>query len=57
MDLGQKDIDQLIENCKKNKAGLEDVKAFEDKKPTFDLLTIAAQQIDTEAMIGGKDDW
>ena len=30
MELGQKEIDELIENCKKNNAGLHDVKGFED---------------------------
>lgn len=57
MELGQKKIDELIENCKKNNAGLSDVKGFEDKKPTVNLLEIMASQVDKEALIGGKDDW
>lgn len=57
MELGQKEIDELIENCKKNNAGLHDVKGFEDKKPTINLLEIMASQVDKEALIGGKDDW
>lgn len=57
MELGQKEIDELTENCKKNNAGLSDVKGFEDKKPTVNLLEIMASQVDKEALIGGKDDW
>ena len=57
MELGQKEIDELIENCKKNNAGLSDVKGFEDKQPTIDLLSIVASSIDQEKLIGGKDDW
>lgn len=57
MELGQKEIDELIENCKKNNAGLHNVKGFEDKKPTVNLLEIMASQVDKEALIGGKDDW
>ena len=57
MNLGQNEIDALIDNCKNNKAGLEDVKGFEDKQPTIDLLSIVASLIDKEEFIGGKDDW
>ena len=57
MNLGQNEIDALIDNCKNNKAGLEDVKGFEDKQPTIDLLSIVASSIDQEELIGGKDDW
>lgn len=57
MSLGQNEIDALIDNCKNNKAGLEDVKGFEDKQPTVNLLEIMASQVDKEALIGGKDDW
>ena len=57
MNMGQNEIDALIDNCKNNKAGLEDVKGFEDKQPTIDLLSIVASSIDQEERIGGKDDW
>ena len=57
MNLGQNEIDALIDNCKNNKAGLEDVKGFEDKQPTIDLISIVASSIDQEEFIGGKDDW
>ena len=57
MILGQNEIDTLIDNCKNNKAGLEDVKGFKDKQPTIDLLSIVASSIDQEELIGGKDDW
>ena len=51
MNLGQNEIDALIDNCKNNKAG------FEDKQPTIDLLSIVASSINQEDLIGGKDDW
>ncbi len=53
-----KEVKSLLENCEKNKAGLEEVKPFEDKKPEVDLLSIAvAAAGGKEAFTGGKDDW
>lgn len=52
------DLKNLLKNCENNKAGLEDIKAFEDKKPEVDLLSIAAAEaVKNESLIGGKDDW
>ena len=51
MSLGQNEIDALIDNCKNNKAGLEDVKGFEDKQPTIDLLSIVASSINQEDIL------
>lgn len=54
----EKEIEQLLKNCEKNKAGLEEVKGFEDKKPEVDLLSVAVQLAGgEEALIGGKDEW
>lgn len=54
---GEDAVDQLVENCKKLKASLKDVKGFEDLKPQVDLLQEIAEIVDREEYIGGKDEW
>lgn len=54
---GEDAVDQLVENCKKLKASLKDVKGFEDLKPQVDLLQEIAETVDREEYIGGKDEW
>lgn len=54
---GEDAVDKLVENCKKLKASLKDVKGFEDLKPQVDLLQEIAETVDREEYIGGKDEW
>lgn len=54
---GEDEVDKLVENCKKLKASLKDVKGFEDLKPQVDLLQEIAEIVDKEEYIGGKDEW
>ena len=54
---GESEIDKLVENCKKLKASLKDVKGFEDLMPQIDLLQEIAETVDREEYIGGKDEW
>ena len=54
---GESGIDKLVENCKKLKASLKDVKGFEDLMPQIDLLQEIAETVDREEYIGGKDEW
>lgn len=54
---GEDAVDRLVENCKKLKASLKDVKGFEDLKPQVDLLQEIAEIVDKEEYIGGKDEW
>lgn len=54
---GEDEVDKLVENCKKLKASLKDVKGFEDLKPQVDLLQEIAETVDKEEYIGDKDEW
>ena len=58
MQFNKNDVDMLIENCERNKAGLENVKPYEDIQPKTDLLSIAIAALGNyEDRIGGKDEW
>ena len=57
-DQAKDEVEKLLKNAEKANAGLEDVKGFEDKTPTIDLLSIAvAAAGGKEGLLGGKDEW
>lgn len=57
-DQARNEVDRLLKNAENSNVGLQDVKGFEDKSPTVDLLSIAvAAAGGKEGLLGGKDEW